>query len=375
MHNQWWTLPGPSRFVDRVVKDLRQSKNVVIGLPNLIPDGIRQATQQRVKKSSWRWCRVTPQPEYHPLDQLYETLTGESTTEQHVDHFDLAKHDRVRGTIAWIDLGVSETPETWVKCMKTYADSIKRLEPDSPLLLIGVLQSDHASVTPNGKPHLSVRTWRNVIRVVDVRNVVERELRKRSFNPTQHQLAVETIARVALWDLQLAAQLAFCSLAEITDPFDLLEDYAHAQQWSVDQEARWEDGTHSRLFGEPQTHSALCVLQGNLQVVERRIWAAQTGVVLPFLEARLRTLISRLDPLPPTWTTTNGTREKIVKRENYELSHVAEILSEDGAADDLTRLVRRLKDMRNRLAHLESLRPADLEHLSLKAFNTTLNDR
>lgn len=375
MPNQWWTLPGPSRFVDRMVQDIRQSKNVVVALPKLVPDGIRQATQQRVKKSGWRWCRIVPHPKYHPLDQLYETLTGESTAEKHVEYFDLAEHDEVRGTIAWIDLETSETPDTWVQCIEAYANSIKRLEPKSPLLLLGVLQNDRTSGIPNGKTYLSVRVWKNVIRAVDVRNVTERELRKRSFNPTKHQLAVETIARVALWDVQLATELASRPLAEITAPFDVLEDYAHAQTWSVDQEARWEDGTYGQFFGEPQTHSALCVLQGNLQVVERRIWAAQTGVVLPFLEARLRTLINRLDCLPPMWTTTNGAREKIVKRENFELRHVAEILSEAGAAGDLAHMARRLKDMRNRLAHLESLRPADLEHLSLKTFNTALNDR
>ena len=373
MRNQWWTLPGPSRFVDRVVHDLRQSKNVVLCLPRLIPAGLRRTLRRRVTES-WRWSRVIPQSDFYPLDQLYEQLTGESATDTRVEHTDLASHEEVRGMVVWVDLGASESTAAWIECVESYAESLKRLEPDAPLLFIGVLQGVLANAAMNEKAHLSLRDWRHVIRGIDVRIVVERKLRKRSFNPTQHQLAVETIARVALWDVQLATELASRPLAEITAPFDVLEEYAHARKWSVDQEARWEDGTHGQFFGEPQTHSALCVLQGILQVVERRIWAAQTGVVLPFLEARLRTLIRQLDVLPPTWTTTNGTAEKIVKRENYELRHVAEILSENGAPSDLTRMVRRLKDMRNRLAHLEKLRPADLDHLSLKAFNTTLSD-
>jgi hypothetical protein len=317
---------------------------------------------------------VTPRSDFYPIDQLYEQLTSESASEKRVKRADLVTHADVRGLVVWVDIGASESPAEWIKFIESYAESLKRLEPDAPLLFIGVLQGDPANGAINEETHLSMRDWRHVIRVIDVRTVVEQELRKRNFNPTQHQLAVETIARVALWDLELASELTSYSLAEITDPFDVLEDYAQKREWSVHQEPRWEDGTCGQFFGELQTHSALCMLQGNLQVVERRVWAAQTGVVLPFLEARLRTLIDRLNCLPPTWSTNSG-EHRIVNRENYELRHVAEILSEDGVSSGLTHMVRRFKDIRNRIAHLESLRPADLDHLSLKRFNTTLDDR
>ena len=54
----WWGLHGPSRFVDSLISDLRSGRNVVIGLPEHHPHGLRNALGNKLRETDSLHFRV-----------------------------------------------------------------------------------------------------------------------------------------------------------------------------------------------------------------------------------------------------------------------------------------------------------------------------
>jgi hypothetical protein len=112
------------------------------------------------------------------------------------------------------------------------------------------------------------------------------------------------------------------------------------------------------VLGEEKVHSAYLALDDPKGEVERRVWSAQVGVLLPFVEERRQELLARLDGvLRVPFRTRFG--EEITDLRDLEIGHIeSQLLTSPLAVDpDVRRQVRRLREIRNSLAHLETLRP------------------
>src|SRR4051794_13906322 len=60
MEVHWWNLPGPTRFVQGILQDLRAGKNVVLPFPPHAPDGLREALAEQVRENElWRWRMIS----------------------------------------------------------------------------------------------------------------------------------------------------------------------------------------------------------------------------------------------------------------------------------------------------------------------------
>jgi len=378
MRFQWWTLPGPSQFVERAVADLQNKRNVVLCVPSLDPEGLLAAIKRPLRKKRWRWVRYEPQHEGPLLDQLFNNLIGRTARSLNggspVKHADLATHGELDGLVVALDLSTAEDRTLWIRFLSRYSEALRHVGSAGAPRFVAQLRGPHVRAAPESQVHLSVREWKNVTREIDVRHVAEQGLHTRGLDPLQHQLAVETIARVALWDLDLASELTRQTVQEVSAPYDQLEEYAQRRGWAVDDPPTWEAGTADRFFGEKQIHSALCVIKGELSVVKRRVWAAQAGVMLPFLEARLRDLIEGLNCLPDSMEVTVNGRPKIIDKEHFELTHIrSEIRGKSKVSAELREIVSRLNRIRNRLAHLEPMTSAELEPISFSRFRSEVH--
>jgi hypothetical protein len=357
MHLQRWHLPGPSQFVGRVGSDLKQGKNIALCVPSLSPGDLLSAISSRIEKS-WRWSRHVPSSDLPPIDQLQKHLSlGDEVTKVE----DLTSQDNLEGLVVAVDLNSQSRIDWWRDFLSSYSEHLDTESPGGPRF---ILQFSGSQVleAPGSQVRLSVRKWEDVTREIDVRHVAEREMESRGLAPLQHQLAVEMIVRLALWDMQLAAELSRLSLEEISAPVDQLDKYAEAKGWEQGETATWFDGTRDTFLGEKQVHSAMCAIRGNISAIESRVWAAQTAVMFPFLEARLIDLIQGLNCLPDSADVSTDGDTKIVGKEEFELSDVHRELRRNGrASPELKAIVRKLKRIRNRIAHRELLRASELK--------------
>jgi len=281
---------------------------------------------------------------------------------------DLTSQDDLEGLVVAVDLSSqsrTDQPRTdwWRDFLGSYSEHLKDTESRRGPRFILQFSGSQVLEAPGSQVRLSIRKWEGVTREIDVRHVAEREMESRGLAPLQRRLAVEMIVRLALWDMQLAVELSRLSLEEISAPADLLEEYAGAKGWEQEETATWFYGTRDTFLGERQVHSALCAVGGDLSAIESRVWAAQAAVMFPFLEARLRDLIQGLDCLPDSADVGTNGNTKIVAKEEFELSDVHRELRRDGrASSELKATVKKLKRIRNRIAHHEPLRASELEN-------------
>jgi hypothetical protein len=90
--------------------------------------------------------------------------------------------------------------------------------------------------------------------------------------------------------------------------------------------------------------------------IQRRIWSAEVGIMLPFVEEQRQEILDRLTGfLQVPFRTRFG--ETIEDVRDLEIGHIETQLRSSNLYPDsnLMRLVQRLREIRNRLAHLETL--------------------
>ena len=177
------------------------------------------------------------------------------------------------------------------------------------------------------------------------------QLRIRNVSPAMHSLLATTVARVAIWDLEIAERLLDEEEDVILDPNNMLRSVAYNKGWTTETPVGWEFGTES---GGGSIHAALAALYDPPREIRRRVWSAQTAVLMPLIDisrhkiveesygqlsARLRSEGNAMD----RWTSQVGDLMSPALRRGFDRN----------VRDRVERLVR----WRNTLAHLRPLPP------------------
>lgn len=180
--------------------------------------------------------------------------------------------------------------------------------------------------------------------------------------PWQRQLAVATLAELALWDPAVIAGGASLPLADILEPEPWLAQIANARGWSAKEDpksptSQWH-GIRQPFEGGSRTHSAWLVLAGRSEASSQRLGTAQVSALFPFLERHRRGFIHcyvKMFKIP--WPTKYGQVDYV---EDLELNHTADQLRSLGSSGprDVTRFVAWLRDVRNELAHMKPAKAA-----------------
>src|ERR1035438_5645212 len=103
----WWHLPGPTRFLQATVQDLRSGKNVVLAFPQHSLDGFRVALAEQVRANElWRWRTVNavelPSDGIASLtDALHQKFIAAQQPSELCTALTLAQ--RLVGTIIWVE--------------------------------------------------------------------------------------------------------------------------------------------------------------------------------------------------------------------------------------------------------------------------------
>jgi hypothetical protein len=111
------------------------------------------------------------------------------------------------------------------------------------------------------------------------------------------------------------------------------------------------------IDGVEKEHSALLAIRHDTRALQRRIWSAEVGVMLPFVEERRQDILSRFaGVLRVPFTTPFGA--EITNIHDLEISHIENQLSNNPAvSSNIRQLIRQLRKIRNALSHLEPLDP------------------
>jgi hypothetical protein len=354
----WWSLPGPSRWLDGLVEALRAGRNLIVRLPEHCPGGLREALEQRVGSGGgwcWTplWLNSTAEPNESPAQVIGQRF-GAKPAEALVDAVSLARGDLLIDQVIWLEGLNDRLWSTWYRFLARYADACRDRAPCDRGLFVACCRGSVGSNVKGGDVALSVHSFDGIASSLDMALWTAGVLQDRPYQPLERRLRVAVAVELAGTDAQLALELAVLDLKSLTKPAAFLTRLAQARGWDQikDQEPCWHRGTSYRLDGHKQTSSALLSLQGakGAQEIQRRIWKGQVSVLFPFLEQERVNLLDRLKPMlrlpfetPFGWVTDLW---------ELELGH---LLQQVGRRVDggLRRRLHNLVSIRNALAHLE----------------------
>lgn len=363
MHRLWWQLPGPSRFVSQIAEDLRDGRNVVICLPQHAPDGLRGAVRSALEGGeawSWHTARVDGAMWAEPARALFARFVPDASPSAILNASTLVNEESFAGKIIWLEGIHPGISRAWKEFLMEYQHACRSRSVLDRTLFCVPLAGDLTIDPPTSDVCLSHRHLCGVVGSIDVLLYTSYLLQERTLPCLEKRVVTAVIASLALWDRDVCDRLVAEETKTILQPASVLREIARERGWCVEGGRvpchSWCSGARDVVDGREKIHSAALAAVGDGRAIERRIWSAEVGVALPFIEERRQEILADLaEVLTVPFTTRFG--EVIDDVHDLEIGHIeAQVAAKSRLVHYRTRrLVQRLREMRNCLSHLAPL--------------------
>lgn len=366
----WWSLPRPSQFVRAIEGDLLAGKNVLVALPAHAPSGLRRAMERQVKAGELYSFREIdskngPGAAADSPARIVAHALRVCGLETEVSAESIATAGGVGETVLWVGGIDDSTWPRWRDFAVKYEFACRNVPPYERLLFVLPVVGLSANLFPRENLTLSVRMWRGVVERLDMLLFVSHVINRGACHPLLQQTAIATVTELAGTDPSVAEFMAVRPLESQLDPLPALRDFGIARGWEEqtwracggDDDVGWCRGVADELDGSRWLHSGAVALVSDLATLRRRLWAAQVGILFPFLEHRRLSFVAAHRALLSLPVVTPW--EQIDDAESLELSHLAFQLKHRISPACFAR-IELCRRMRNELAHLRPLGANDL---------------
>lgn len=367
MAHFWWQLPGPASFVRRIADELAEGRNVVLALPEHLPAELSRAIRDErfPDGEAGRWIRLTAASENQssPARQVADIVLRQHPASVLVTATHLAQNDEHSGSVISVDGLTRDTWPVWRDFVEEYAHACRSRTVFERIVFIISLTGEPTLDIPANDVTLAVHQWYGVVEPIDQLLYASHLMRDCKIPRLQREIVLMVVAHLALWDPLVAEYLCRQPFKLVLDPISVLADFGAKREWTClpdDAKTRWSCGMSDRFADVDQLHSAALAASSAAHAVDeirRRIWSAQVGVLLPFVEIRRRELLEQLNgELVGPFRFDNGlVIENVLDLEIGQLEYQLSF-----RRDSPLRTVRLLKTIRNQLAHLEIVDAATL---------------
>jgi len=278
----WWQLPGPSRFLDRLDRDLIAGRNIVLPLPNgAVPD-LREAVADRVHRDglrSWRSLALNDvERAIAParlLAEYYATPSGPNLAP--VSAASLARNSTFSGLVVWVEGVTAERWTAWLRFLVEY-ESACRVPGEHGLLCVP-LPGELVRQQPSADQALAIRAWRGQVDRLDMALYLAHILPQVGLSHLHRRLAVAVGVELAGTDPALARVLANDNSRWYTEPASVLASDATRRGWVNAVDCEWHQGRSDDFEGVCHVHSAALAARGEWAEITRRLWLGQVGAL------------------------------------------------------------------------------------------------
>jgi len=364
MNRLWWQLPGPQRFVSQITRALREGKNVIITLPEFAPTGLGTAIHEALGDgTAWFWhtLNIREADDIMPAQILCSRLVPEISPDAILNAHTLSKEESFAGKIIWLAEMTPSTWPAWKEFIVDYAHACRARSLLDRTLFCVPLIGELALYPPRvDDVCLSHYRWEGVIDSLDMLLFTSNFFQNRQMPSLQKRMAIAVVTNLALWDPVVSERLAHEDIEQILHPLPILQEIATDRRWSPpDLEASswsWHKGIVETMEGSKKIHSAALAEHDAAREIERRIWSAEVGVMLPFVEEKRQEILAQFAGILKVPITTRF-GEIINDLHDLEIGHIeSQLINNKITVNSATlRLVQRLREIRNCLSHLEPL--------------------
>jgi hypothetical protein len=359
----WWGLPGPAHFVDCLWSDLRSGRNLVIGLPEHHPHGLRDALGSKLRESDLfdfrvlDLCDEEAEATQAPARYLHKRLSPLSDPGVSPSARTVALAPNLAGSVLWIDGITEKNWAVWRRFLDEYKDACRMCRDYERFLLVAPLVGLPATLWPKEELTLSLHRWEGIVRRIDMLIYTTAQIETGNVPAFLKDLATAVTVEVAGTDPLLVDLLASASIESIIEPLDIMREEADRRGWLARTCPVWHQGMIDRFNGRTLIHTAAEVAVGRPETVRRRVWRGQVAVLFPFLEDHRLRFVRMYRSLLEVPIRTDF--EIINDAESLELTHLVYQLRRKIGPHKLQTVEYCLR-IRNELAHLRPLRASDL---------------
>ncbi len=356
-----YSYPGPASFVETVVHSLQQSKSVIILSPTHgMPKGCLEAIQKvYLEREAGRWKNL-PKSDSAPIDNLLNAFSERSSPVSFPHIQELIDLDSFKNTVISIGTINDKQWSNWSPLVIQFAELNKNIDELIRSRFICILQTNSRAMLSLSDVLLKFVHWDGVIDLLDMTVFAHSIFKYKAWGPVKKELAISICTELAQWDVELCEILSNRSFEELLSPYSILEEVGKFRGWNLcdssTQDELWQAGIIHSFNGSNHYHSSYCVLNGNIKVIEKRLWKAQMKVLFPYLEIQRQKFLEEYGhKLLLPHVTSNG--EVIENLYDLELGHIDYQLhtNYDISNQKIRKVIRRLKEIRNSLAHSRAI--------------------
>jgi hypothetical protein len=258
------------------------------------------------------------------------------------------------GALVIIDPVFSERWVEWKMFLAEYEAASRGVSrSERPLLLVVTFGVPLAELGHDGVA-LKILPWQNVIGEFDMMLFIMARLQTASRRPRNVRLLVRIIARLAMWDFELAMQLAVCDEELLFEPIKALQWAVEILQPNTDMKATWDSGGRMLFDDIQQEHSYLLLADSSIQEkLRQRLWEAQASDLFPLLEKKRHELAKQI--LPFVRIPIRLGEQSFNEIDELEIGQLAYLANSLCLKSSIRKSAETLRRLRNKLAHMEPL--------------------
>jgi hypothetical protein len=346
--------------VEGVVGALREGRNVVICLPEHAQGGLRDAVADVWNSDEWPLVRfnVDSRPGELPVQQLFARYVPSHPPGGIRNAATLAREPDFAGRVIWLGGMTPEVWPEWKRFLTEYGYACNGLSPFERTLFCAPVTGLPGADPPMEDVCLSAYRLSGCVTGLDILLYTHGVFEGRRMPDLLKQAAISVTAKVSMWDAETSERLGAESVERILDPLPVLKEIAAERGWHGEA-LPWHTGARDVFEGAERMHSAALAAAdgtGPAREIFRRVWSAEVGVVLPFVEEVRQEILDRLEAVLQLPFTTRF-NEVITDLRDLELGHIESQMGLRPSAfpRDIRELVPRLRKVRNCLAHHDPL--------------------
>ena len=347
-----WALPGPAGFLRGVERSLRSGASTVVRFPGAEQTGFRDQ-MLALLNDSWTCSVFQPEPAQPPFESLCDRFAPGLPTGWGTGLLDLCGWEDFQGRLIWVD-GLERLNGhdwlAWRQFFVDYAQASRSVREFERTLLVASLEGTPPVEPPEADVTLVTHDWRGVLDEMDLLFLAYDRLGVRNVSTAMRSLLATTVARVAGWDVATAERLLDEEIDVILEPTHMLRSVAGEKGWTAETPIGWEFGTDS---GNGSLHAALASLHDPPREIRRRVWSAQTSVLLPIIDNHRHAIVTEQHgQLAARLAVSEG---KVTNPLDLQVGDLLSPTLRRGFDQNLRSRVERLVRWRNALAHLKPL--------------------
>jgi hypothetical protein len=351
----WIDLPGPSSFLSRIERDLRDSKSVLTLVPSCFDDRWVTAIRSRLE-GSYHWHESPGTP-----DQFLTEVSTRNDGLAFIKPQELiAAGIRGRGYV--LRTPPAESWASWQTFLHDFAEANRSVdEMERNVFLISTFE--RGNQLPN-QPLLSHLRMEDFFRDEDSLFYSSLAIEPEDVGGLWRRIRMNVSAEIAGWDFPLCEQLCELPVAQLLNPYEWLLAEALCRGWDglnseSPEHLLRQMGLLLKIERNERKHSLLLALDKNRKEIQKRVWIAQVRVLFPLIEEQRLLLLKVLRVANATvikaWENEFEADEEIEIGALWHRLNRTRIFSQK-----LTKPANRLRKLRNKLAHLQICGPEDI---------------